>query len=69
MVINTSTLALVIEAKYNNSMFTCQVNDGAFMGSQTITITTGCELNPLFLILDSNFFITGCSPTNGHHQW
>ena len=56
MVINrTSVLALVIEAKYNNSMFTCQVNHRVFMGSRTIIITTGRELNPLFLILDSKF--------------
>ena len=46
IVINrTSILALVIEAKHNNSMFTCQVNHGAFMGSRTIIIITGREFN------------------------
>ena len=36
-------LDLTIAASHNNSRYTCRVSQGTFIGSQIITITTGCK--------------------------
>ena len=37
-------LNLTIAASHNNSMYTCNVTEGTFMGSRIITIATGCKI-------------------------